>query len=66
MSLTDAQVLALNWRKPSRSIANGACVEVASADKGVFVRDSVNPAGGAIVYPLEVWRGFLDSFRHAA
>jgi hypothetical protein len=67
MSAMDVDALAANWRKASRSIGNGACVEAASADGRVLVRDSVNPAGAVIAYAPEAWQGFLrlaksDSF----
>jgi len=57
----DVEVLAENWRKASRSIGNGACVEAASADGRVLVRDSVNPSGAVIAYAPGVWRRFIDS-----
>ena len=60
MSFTDVRALAANWRKASHSIGNGACVEVASANGRVLVRDSVNPTGPAIPYAPEAWQGFID------
>jgi hypothetical protein len=61
MSSTDVEVLAATWRKASRSIGNGACVEAGSADGRVLVRDSVNPSGAVIAYAPKAWRGFIDS-----
>jgi hypothetical protein len=61
MPSMDVEVLVANWRKASRSIGNGACVEAASADGRVLVRDSVNPSGAVIAYAPEAWQGFIDS-----
>jgi hypothetical protein len=61
MSLMDVEVLAANWRKAGRSVANGACVEAASADGRVLVRDSVNPSGAVIVYAPAIWQAFVSS-----
>lgn len=60
MSPTDAEVLAANWRKARISVANGACVEVASTTERVLVRDSVDPSRSAIGYAPEAWRSFID------
>ena len=51
----------LNWRKARPSMGNGACVEVASASAGIFVRDSQNPSAASLGYPAIAWRSFLMS-----
>jgi hypothetical protein len=61
MSPMDVEAPAANWRKASRSIGNGACVEVGSTEARVLVRDSVNPAGATIAYAPEAWQGFIRS-----
>ena len=66
MSPMDPKVLAEDWRKASRSVNNGACVEVGSAAARVLVRDSVNPSGAAIAYAPAAWRSFLSSAKAGA
>jgi hypothetical protein len=47
----------LTWRKSSRSGqgSDNACVEVAFAGPAVLVRDSKNPAAGALALPASTW-----------
>jgi hypothetical protein len=61
MPSMEVGVLAADWRKASHSIGNGACVEAASADGRVLVRDSVNPSGAVVVYAPGAWQGFIES-----
>lgn len=56
------------WVKSSYSNGNeGQCVECAlgnAMDAGVVpVRDSKNPSGATLVFPLGVWAAFVSSFR---
>lgn len=61
MSITEADPGLLAWRKARRSMGNGACVEVAAAGRGIFVRDSKDPRTVVLGYPAGAWRSFLSS-----
>jgi hypothetical protein len=60
MDLTRAE-----WRKSSYSGGNGGtCVEVArNLPNVVAVRDSKNPDGPALVFPVAGWRSFMASIK---
>jgi Domain of unknown function (DUF397) len=52
------------WRKSRHSLPQGDCVEVALFTDGrVGLRDSKNPAGGAIVLAAEEFRGLLADIK---
>jgi hypothetical protein len=58
MSLNSLEVRGLQWRKATRSVGNGACVEVTSVNGRIAVRDSVNPGGAFLQYPARSWQEF--------
>jgi hypothetical protein len=62
----EAGLRSLNWRKARRSQGNGDCVEVAAANQEILVRDSKNPDGIVLGYPVGTWRSFLSSARRGA
>jgi hypothetical protein len=60
MSVTEPGQSGLAWQKASRTVGNGACVEVAPVVGMVAVRDSKNPSGAILFYTPEEWAAFLD------
>ena len=50
--------LDLQWRKARYSVGNGACVELASANGQILIRDSMNPGGAWLRYPAQSWTDF--------
>jgi len=59
MFLRSGEARALQWRTPRRSLGNGACVEAASGNREVFVRDSQDRGGAVMQYSEKSWRVFL-------
>jgi hypothetical protein len=51
------------WRKSSFSGTNGNCVETASGNGLVLVRDTQNRDGGTLAVPAEVWEQFTATLR---
>jgi len=48
------------WRKASKSSGGGSnCVEISFLPGTVAIRDSKNPAGGALLVPRSVFRDLL-------
>jgi hypothetical protein len=55
-----------NWRKSSFSGANGgSCVETASGDGVVLVRDTTDREGGTLSITAEAWRAFARDLKHS-
>lgn len=46
------------WRKSSRSMNNGNCVEAGSAPSGVLVRDTADRAGPVLAFSASAWAEF--------
>jgi hypothetical protein len=54
----------MDWRKSSYSGANGgACVETASGNDVILVRDTTDRDGCTLSVPADAWRKFADSLR---
>ncbi|UYB41418.1 DUF397 domain-containing protein [Streptomyces sp. Je 1-4] len=53
------------WRKSSYSDGgDNNCVEVSDGFPGaVSVRDSKNPAGGVLLFPVAAWSAFMDGVK---
>lgn len=52
------------WRKSSRSVGQGACVEMAVQADTRLVRDSKNPSGPMLTFPAGAMRIFLGTIRN--
>jgi hypothetical protein len=52
----------LVWRKPSYSVNEVNCVEIADLpDGGAAVRDSKDPTGPVLAVPLAQWAAFVGA-----
>jgi hypothetical protein len=53
----------MDWRKSTYSGTNGSCVETASGDGVVMVRDTTDRHGGTLSFDADAWRTFLGTLR---
>jgi hypothetical protein len=53
----------LTWRKSTRSIANGQCIEAAVAHGQLAVRDSVDKFGPMVTFTLNGWHAFINQIK---
>ncbi len=61
--VADTDLARLEWRKSSYSGGGNDCVEVAFTGDGAAVRDSKNPAGGALTLSGPEWDALLAAAR---
>ena len=51
-----------DWRKSTYSSANGGqCLETASANGAILVRDATDRAGATLSIPAAAWQRFADA-----
>ncbi|MFE2411572.1 DUF397 domain-containing protein [Kitasatospora sp. NPDC059408] len=61
---TEATVTPLEWFKSSYSSNGGDCIEVAANSvHTVPVRDSKDPQGPVLAFPVEAWSAFVVAVR---
>ena len=54
----------MDWRKSSWSGNGGqACIETASAEGVILVRDTTNRGGGTLTFTAGAWQAFTASLR---
>lgn len=66
MSLPAQMASDYPWRKARRSANDGACVEVALVNDQLAVRDSKDPGGCWLRYPVRSWRDFTSNLKSEA
>jgi hypothetical protein len=58
------EAIPLRWRKSTRSIGNGQCVEAASlTDGSLAVRDSTDTSGPTILVTRNGWLTFVSEIK---
>lgn len=53
----------LDWRKSTRSVGDGECVEIAAAHRRIVVRDSRSPNGAVLVCDEAEWFLFISRIK---
>jgi hypothetical protein len=51
------------FMKSTRSVNNGACIEVARCDETVAVRDSKSVVGPVLEFAVDSWAAFIADIR---
>jgi hypothetical protein len=64
VALTGAELKSLSWRKSQSSNVNGQCVEIASVDDKVAIRDSKDPDGPVLICASAEFGAFLKGARN--
>jgi hypothetical protein len=55
----------MDWRKSTYSGSNGSCVETASSDGVVVVRDTTNRDGGTLAFSANAWSAFMAGIKQS-
>lgn len=55
----------MDWRKSTYSGSNGSCVETASGDGVVLVRDTTDRDGGTLAVSMQAWKAFAARIKHS-
>lgn len=54
----------MDWRKSSCSNANGGqCIETATGDDVILVRDTADRDGGTLAFTTDAWATFTTSLK---
>jgi hypothetical protein len=53
----------MDWRKSSYSGSSGSCVEMASGNGSVLVRDTTNRDGGTLSFTADAWQQFTGALK---
>jgi hypothetical protein len=53
----------LTWRKSKASVGETECVEMASTQQSVLVRDSRDPVGAVLEFSPAQWSSFMRRIR---
>jgi Domain of unknown function (DUF397) len=61
--IANASSVKLSWRKSSHSDSGGHCIEIAEAPGAVAVRDSKDPSGPALVFPVGALQAFIAAVK---
>ena len=54
-----------DWRKSTYSDGSGGnCIETASSDGTILIRDTTNRDGGTLIFTVDAWQVFTGSLKY--